>query len=490
MGTYTLKHTGPEVDRALDDVTVLSETVDELAETVSNLASQAPGSSSGSGAIDCEPGKIFAYAGSGTPQGALLCNGQEVSRTTYSELFDTIGIRYGDGDGSTTFNLPNISSRTIIGESGSYELGTVGGEESHKLTVAEMPSHLHSWKGVNTGSDTTSGSYNIALFGIDSADAYQAQGKGGQPAGGDQPHNNMQPYIVMRYFITTGKGNPVSGGTTTGHFEEVTITGQTVSTKPSNEAFLIQHGTESASAMYAAKRTDTDISIRFGVGSGGINHGVYSDSLSDWIIYNDGGAHSKTPKLHVTGTTDISGTADNDAPLIIGNRAGTHMAFDGNEIQVKSDGTTPATLNLMIDGGNLVFGKSGGTGTFKINNRAYGTNKVLWSGSHYMDETQTITLSEAISSQPNGIVLSWCWYQNGAAQDYDWVHNFIPKHHITSQSGDGVQCDGFGIDGHMAKYMYPTDTTLRGYSYNDATCEKDGVTFHNANYVLKYVIGV
>ena len=203
MGTYTLKHTGPEVDRALDDVTVLSEAVDELAETVSNLASQAPGSSSGSGAIDCEPGKIFAYAGSGTPQGALRCNGQEVSRTTYSELFDTIGIRYGDGDGSTTFNLPNISSRTIIGESGSYELGTVGGEESHKLTVAEMPSHLHSWKGVNTGSDTTSGSYNIALFGIDSADAYQAQGKGGQPAGGDQPHNNMQPYIVVNRWHRT-----------------------------------------------------------------------------------------------------------------------------------------------------------------------------------------------------------------------------------------------------------------------------------------------
>lgn len=212
MGTYTLKHTGPEVDRALDDVTVLSETVDELAETVSNLASQAPGSSSGSGAIDCEPGKIFAYAGSGTPQGALLCNGQEVSRTTYWELFDTIGIRYGDGDGSTTFNLPNIASRTIIGESGSYELGTVGGEESHKLTVAEMPSHTHNltnpamvWN-TNVTNGVKMESTNQRWTATDQLGVAAITN-----TGGDQSHNNMQPYIVMRYFITTGKGGAVYG---------------------------------------------------------------------------------------------------------------------------------------------------------------------------------------------------------------------------------------------------------------------------------------
>ena len=62
-----------------------------------------------------QPGIIQAYAGTGTPTGWLLCDGSAVSRTTYSKLFSIISTKYGAGDGSTTFNLPNLTNKFIEG---------------------------------------------------------------------------------------------------------------------------------------------------------------------------------------------------------------------------------------------------------------------------------------------------------------------------------------------------------------------------------------
>lgn len=205
-------------------------------------------------------------------------------------------------------------------------------------------------------------------------------------------------------------------------------------------------------------------------------------------INADGGKVSIGGTLHLTKTTDSSGTADNDVALIVGNRSGAHLSIDGNEINAKASGTTTASLNLNTDGGIVAIGSGG----LKVNGRQYGVNKVLWSGVYYMQAEQTCTLSEAISAQPNGIVLAWSWYDRNvwAEQDYDWVFTFIPKWHVINHPGRGFQCDGFGIDGHMAKYVYPNDTTLTGYSYNDENFENNGITFNNNNYVLRYVIGV
>lgn len=88
-------------------------------------------------------GSILAYLGSDVPEGYLLCDGSAVSRTDYSELFSVIGSVYGDGDGSTTFNLPNLSGRVPICASGSHVVGSTGGESSHILTVPELASHSH-----------------------------------------------------------------------------------------------------------------------------------------------------------------------------------------------------------------------------------------------------------------------------------------------------------------------------------------------------------
>ncbi len=98
---------------------------------------------------DCTPaGIISQFAGETAPNGYLLCQGQAVSRTTYANLFNVIGTKYGSGDGSTTFNIPDLRGRVPVGLNPSDNdfktLGSKGGEKAHTLTVQEMPSHNHS----------------------------------------------------------------------------------------------------------------------------------------------------------------------------------------------------------------------------------------------------------------------------------------------------------------------------------------------------------
>lgn len=107
-------------------------------------------------------GVINPYAGATAPTGWLLCFGQAVSRSTYAELFSAIGTTYGSGDGSTTFNLPDMRGRIAAGKddmggvaasrltnatitSGAATLGNSGGAQTHSLTSGEsgVPAHSH-----------------------------------------------------------------------------------------------------------------------------------------------------------------------------------------------------------------------------------------------------------------------------------------------------------------------------------------------------------
>lgn len=124
-----------------------------------------------------------------------------MSRATYVELFNIIGTTYGAGDGSTTFNLPNLKGKVIIGLDSSdndfNEIGKTGGEKTHKLTVDEMPSHTHNIYGALTGENksiTNTGND----WGLTTKDWSKDMATN---TGGDQPHNNLQPYIVVNYII-------------------------------------------------------------------------------------------------------------------------------------------------------------------------------------------------------------------------------------------------------------------------------------------------
>ena len=151
-------------------------------------------------ALDSTPiGAIIPYPNDIIPEGFLECNGQAVSRTTYDTLFDIIGTAFGSGDGSTTFNLPNIKGKTLVGldsnDSDFNAIGKTGGEKSHTLTVEEMPSHNHAWK-YKSSAQSGSSTWNSA--GSDSTgSASDIIGN----TGGNQPHNNLQPYVVTNFII-------------------------------------------------------------------------------------------------------------------------------------------------------------------------------------------------------------------------------------------------------------------------------------------------
>lgn len=167
-------------------------------------------------------GAVVSYAGSSAPSGWLLCYGQAVSRATYAALFTAIGTTYGAGDGSTTFNLPDLRGRTVAGDddmggtaasrltnSGTGNpgingttLGAAGGVDRHTLTTAQMPSHSHSISNVAPSGTGNAGSNNVipANDAIDMMPLTPTIGS----AGSGNAHPNVQPTIVLNYIIYAG----------------------------------------------------------------------------------------------------------------------------------------------------------------------------------------------------------------------------------------------------------------------------------------------
>ena len=144
-------------------------------------------------------GAIIPYSGQTTPENWLLCDGREVSRTTYNRLFNVIGTIYGAGDGSTSFNLPNLKDRVPVGTSNAITLGQTLGEKEHTLTVEEMPSHNHSvYVGNNITSQTNADKLMTGYLGSWPSETQQWNTR---DTGGGQPHNIMQPSIGQNYII-------------------------------------------------------------------------------------------------------------------------------------------------------------------------------------------------------------------------------------------------------------------------------------------------
>lgn len=142
-------------------------------------------------------GEIFMFGAQPPPAGCVEAGGQELDRVKYADLFRVYGVAYGDGDGSTTFNVPDIRGRVVAGPntmgggtasrlnggSGGVSgatVGSTGGEESHTLTAIEVPP----LQGPNVDSG------NIEM-GVTADDA-------------QQPHNNVQPTIIIPFVIYTG----------------------------------------------------------------------------------------------------------------------------------------------------------------------------------------------------------------------------------------------------------------------------------------------
>lgn len=160
-------------------------------------------------------GSITGYPSDNIPDNWLLCDGSEISREEYSELFEAIGTLYGEGDGFTTFNIPNIKGKAPVGKDENDTdfdtIGKTGGEKEHTLTESEIPSmdvHMTKNSWYDRGGLENGGANNrrVVAGGATGGDTGYIIGT---VNGGDQAHNNMPPYIITNYIIKVKQSSGV-----------------------------------------------------------------------------------------------------------------------------------------------------------------------------------------------------------------------------------------------------------------------------------------
>tara|TARA_A100001391_G_C5064778_1_gene276902 strand:- start:1066 stop:1629 length:564 start_codon:yes stop_codon:yes gene_type:complete len=163
-------------------------------------------------------GTIVSWSKSAVPTGFLECDGSNVSRSTYSDLFSAIGTTYGAGDGSSTFGLPDLQDNVAVGKSGTKALASTGGANTvtptgnvagstanATLSTSQLSSHNHLIVGQPFG-----GASNSRLEGAMGGGTYT----GNRGDGGGHSHNMsanfvgtansvVQPYLALLYIIKT-----------------------------------------------------------------------------------------------------------------------------------------------------------------------------------------------------------------------------------------------------------------------------------------------
>lgn len=158
-------------------------------------------------------GQIIMVGFNFAPKSYATCDGQIMSIAQNTALFSLLGTTYG-GNGQTTFALPDLRGRTPIHQGNGPGLtprvmGEMSGEENHTLLTTEMPMHNHLASGSSADANNTSpagntwaneGTATTNLY-VNSAPNAPMNAQAIGTSGGNQPHNNMQPYLVINFCI-------------------------------------------------------------------------------------------------------------------------------------------------------------------------------------------------------------------------------------------------------------------------------------------------
>lgn len=168
-----------------------------------------------------------------------------------------------------------------------------------------------------------------------------------------------------------------------------------------------------------------------------------------------------------------------------------HVIIDSqryNVVPEEYDGATPISAENLNEMQDNIEAEINSVKT--LINR---TN-VLWTGAWHMNANQTITLSENVLDQKNGIILVWSSYSDGQAQDYDFNYTFVPKKHVEMFPGAGVSSIMGNVVGtrFSIKYLYIGNSDITGNVNNGTNLSNTavGINFTNTSFVLRYVLGI
>jgi microcystin-dependent protein len=153
-------------------------------------------------------GEIRMFGGNFAPVGWLFCEGQLVPISENEALFQLIGTTYG-GDGESNFGLPDLRGRVPVHQGNGFALAQSAGTEQITLTGNEIPAHPHSMFASANGANTAQpqnavigNSSAVKMFMGDPPSAAAMSPVSIRPAGGSQPHTNMQPYLCVSFIIS------------------------------------------------------------------------------------------------------------------------------------------------------------------------------------------------------------------------------------------------------------------------------------------------
>lgn len=161
-------------------------------------------------------GEVRMFGGNFAPVGWAFCNGQPMSISEYEVLYSLIGTTYG-GNGTTTFNLPNLQGRLCVGMGqglglSNYVIGQAGGTETVTLTTAQMPVHNHPLSATTTPANQASPT-TTSLTAADASGTHTYTSTPPAPVtgnfiasavsntGGNQPHTNLMPSLCVSFII-------------------------------------------------------------------------------------------------------------------------------------------------------------------------------------------------------------------------------------------------------------------------------------------------
>lgn len=154
-------------------------------------------------------GEIRMFAGNFAPAGWMFCEGQLLPISEYETLFNLIGTTYG-GDGQSTFALPDLRGRLPVHQGNGFTLAQTGGVETVTLTASTIPAHAHAFLASTDPGGQTTPSGNVVAKIVGAAASAYIQGPASTPlapgstgsAGGNQPHDNFQPYLCIDFIIS------------------------------------------------------------------------------------------------------------------------------------------------------------------------------------------------------------------------------------------------------------------------------------------------